>query len=336
MTVLIVTHSEDHHGVENVQEALEARGVEACRLDTDEFPTEIRLQGGFSNEGEDHRVVWPDGRELALGDVTAVWNRRFAIAKDLPQDLERQVHAASVEESRRTLRGLLGALDVFQLNPIPTVHQSNNKQLQLRLAREVGLEIPDTLVTNDPDAVRRFVAGHDAGVICKMMASFAVYDDEGRENVVFTNVLSDDDLEHLDELALSPMTFQEKIEKDVELRVTVVGRKVFSASIDSQASERATHDWRRDGAAMIDQWREHALPRETEERLLALCDRLGLQYGAADFIVTPQGRIVFLEINPAGEWFWLETWPGFPLSEELAAVLADPGARRPPSSGVTW
>lgn len=329
MTVLIVTHSEDHHGVENVLEALEARGVEAFRLDTDKFPTEIRLQGGFSDDGEDHRVVWPDGRELALGDVTAVWNRRFAIAKDLPQDLEHQVHAASVEESRRTLRGLLAALDVFQLDPIPTVYRAKNKQLQLRLAREVGLEIPDTLVTNDPGAVRRFASKHPAGVVCKMMASFAVYDEDGTENVVFTNVLSDDDLEHLDELALSPMTFQEKIDKDVELRVTVVGRQVFSASIDSQASERATHDWRRDGAAMIDQWREHELPGEIEKRLLALCDRLGLQYGAADFIVTPQGRIVFLEVNPAGEWFWLEKWPGFPLSTEIAAVLVDPGSRRP-------
>lgn len=328
MSVLIVTHSEDHHGVENVQEALADRGVEAHRLDTDGFPTGIRLQGGFSDGGEDHRVVWPDGRELALAEVSAVWNRRFAIAKDLPDDLEPQVHSASVEESRQTLRGLLGALDVFQLDPIPTVYRAKNKQLQLRLAREVGLQIPDTLVTNDPDAVRRFAAEHPAGVVCKMMSSFAVYDEEGSENVVFTNVLSDEDLEHLEELALSPMTFQEMVDKRVELRVTVVGRKVFSASIDSQASDRATHDWRRDGAAMIDRWQEHELPEDVEESLLALCDRLGLQYGAADFILTPEGRCVFLEVNPAGEWFWLEKWPGFPLSREIAAVLADPGSRR--------
>lgn len=328
MTVLVVTHSEDHHGVENVMDALEARGVAAARLDTDKFPTEIRLQGAFRDAGDDHRVVWPDGRELALGDVSAVWNRRFAIAKDLPKDLESQVHSASVEESRQTLRGLLGALDVFQLDAIPTVYRAKNKQLQLRLAREVGLDIPDTLITNDPDAVRRFAAEHPRGVICKMMSSFAVYDEEGGENVVFTNVLSDEDLEELEGLALSPMTFQEKVDKQVELRVTVVGRKVFSASIDSQASDRATHDWRRDGAAMIDRWREHELSEDLESRLLALCDRLGLQYGAADFIVTPDGRTIFLEINPAGEWFWLETWPGFPLSDEIAAVLGDPGSRR--------
>lgn len=328
MTVLIVTHSEDHHGVENVLEALEARGADPCRLDTDRFPTEIRLRGGFSDGGENHRIVWPDGRELALGDVSAVWNRRFAVGKDLPEDLESQVRSASVNESRETLRGLLATLDAFQLNPLPTVHRASNKQLQLRVAREVGLQIPDTLITNDPDAVRRFAAEHEAGVVCKMMISFAVYDEEGTENVVFTNVLSDEDLEHLEELALSPMTFQEKVDKSVELRVTVVGRKVFSASIDSQASDRALHDWRRDGAALLERWQEHELPGDVEERLLALCDRLGLQYGAADFILTPEGRCVFLEINPAGEWFWLEKRPGFPLSAEIAAVLADPASRR--------
>lgn len=329
MTVLIVTHSEDHHGIDSVMEALRERGEDVVRLDTDLFPTEVRLEGRFGPGGEEHVVRTAD-REVPFSEVTAVWNRRFAIGKAIPKDLEHQVRFASVQESRESLRGLLGSLDVFALDPLERVFAAKNKQLQLRLAREVGLEVPDTLITNDPEAVRSFVGRYPAGVVCKMLTSFAVYDEEGRENVVFTNLLTEADLTDLAGLSLSPMTFQEAVAKEVELRVTVVGRRVFSASIDSQSSERATHDWRRDGAALVGQWREHPLPAEVEQRLLALCDRLGLNYGAADFIRTPEGRLVFLEINPAGEWFWLEKAPGFPLSSEIAAVLTNPEARRVP------
>jgi D-alanine-D-alanine ligase-like ATP-grasp enzyme len=57
-------------------------------------------------------------------------------------------------------------------------------------------------------------------------------------------------------------------------------------------------------------------------------DALGLNYGALDFIVTPEGRHVFLEVNPAGEFMWLMRYPGLPIAEALADVLAGRVARR--------
>ena len=160
-----------------------------------------------------------------------------------------------------------------------------------------------------------------------MMASFAIHE-EGREKVVFTNPLSASDLEGLDGLRLCPMTFQEKVEKASELRVTVVGSRVFAAAIDSNALERSRTDWRREGLALIDRWKTCDLPAAVERGLLALMDALGLNYGAADFIVTPEGRHVFLELNPAGEFFWLERENGLPISEALADVLLGLAPRR--------
>jgi glutathione synthase/RimK-type ligase-like ATP-grasp enzyme len=161
-----------------------------------------------------------------------------------------------------------------------------------------------------------------------MLSSFAIYDEEGREQVVFTTPLSAEDLDSLEGLDLCPMTFQERVAKELELRVTVVGRRVFAAAVDSQAAETTREDWRRDGVSLEGRWREHALPETLEEKLLALCRRLGLNYGAIDLILTPDGRYVFLEINPVGEYFWLESAPPhFPLSEALAEVLAEPAAR---------
>jgi glutathione synthase/RimK-type ligase-like ATP-grasp enzyme len=119
------------------------------------------------------------------------------------------------------------------------------------------------------------------------------------------------------------MTFQEMIPKALELRTTVVGRRVMSASIDSQASARAAHDWRRDGLRLVQDWQPYELPRETEEKILRLMDYFGLNYGAIDIIVTPEGRHVFLEINPAGEFFWLERYAGLPISDAIADVLLE-------------
>jgi glutathione synthase/RimK-type ligase-like ATP-grasp enzyme len=162
----------------------------------------------------------------------------------------------------------------------------------------------------------------------KMLSSFAVYNREGRESVVFTNPIGPEDLEDLTGLSLCPMTFQERVEKRLELRATVVGRSVFTASIDSQASTRAAHDWRRDGVRLVDEWRPYTLPPEAEQPLLKLMDYFGLNYGAADFILTPDGRHVFLELNPAGEFFWLEHGPGLDISGALADVLLGLAPRR--------
>ena len=87
-------------------------------------------------------------------------------------------------------------------------------------------------------------------MVTKMLSSFAVYD-EGRELVVFTNPVKPEDLADLSGLSLCPVTFQELLPKSLELRVTVVGHRVMSASLDSQVSARAAHDWRRDGLRML-------------------------------------------------------------------------------------
>jgi glutathione synthase/RimK-type ligase-like ATP-grasp enzyme len=102
------------------------------------------------------------------------------------------------------------------------------------------------------------------------------------------------------------MTFQEHLAKAVELRVTLVGDRVFAAAVDSQALERSRVDWRKASTELVDAWTPHALPAEVAARLRQLAARLGLSYGAADLVITPDGRHVFLEINPAGEWFWLD------------------------------
>jgi MvdD family ATP-grasp ribosomal peptide maturase len=326
MTVLIVTRSDDSETVLPVINSIEERGGNAFRLDTDRFPTEVRLIAHYDRDSE--RLIIVDAeKELNLSEVSAVWYRRLNAGAKIPETMTPDLRRASILETRATLLGMIAGIRAFHLDQISLVRRAGDKQLQLQIARELGLETPRTLITNDPDAVRAFAKSCERGIITKMLSSFAIYED-GQEKVVFTNPVEPEHLEDLTGLRFCPMTFQENIPKALELRVTIVGDRVFTASIDSQSSELGRHDWRRDGVGLLDEWKNFELPREIEERLLKLMDRFGLNYGAIDMILTPENRYIFLEINPAGEFFWLEESPGLPISKAIADLLLDYAPRR--------
>ena len=327
MTVLIITRSDDNESVQMVSQAIERKGGQVIRFDTDRYPTEVRLSAYYGKGDDERLTLTNDQGEFNLREVEAIWHRRLNFGAQLPTTLDRQLRHASLNETRAAAWGMLASLKAFRMDALPHIRHAENKQLQLQVARELGLEIPRTLTTNDPAAVHALAESCASGIVTKMLSSFAVYED-GRELVVFTNRVKPEDLADLSGLRLCPMTFQEMIPKALELRTTVVGSRVMSASIDSQSSSRAAHDWRRDGLRMIQDWKPYELPLEIEEKILRLMDYFHLNYGAIDIIVTPDGRHVFLEVNPVGEFFWLERCPGLPIADAIADVLLARSPRR--------
>ncbi|MBE9197602.1 MULTISPECIES: MvdD family ATP-grasp ribosomal peptide maturase [unclassified Nodularia (in: cyanobacteria)] len=319
MNVLIITHSHDNESISLVTQAIEAQGGKAFRFDTDRFPTEVQLDIYYSDSQRCILIV--DDQKLDLNEVSAVWYRRVGIGGRIPHTMDKQLRQASIQESRVTIQGMIASIKGFHLDPLPNIRRAENKQLQLQVAREIGLDTPRTLTTNSPEAVKQFAAECPQGMITKMLSSFAVYDEQQREQVVFTNPVSAADLEHLEGLRFCPMTFQEKIAKALELRITIVGKSIFTAAVDSQALEQARHDWRKQGIALLDAWQPHNLPQDVAEKLLQLMAHFGLNYGAIDIILTPDNRYVFLEVNPVGEFFWLERCPGLPISQAIAEIL---------------
>ncbi|MBD2517060.1 MvdD family ATP-grasp ribosomal peptide maturase [Nostoc sp. FACHB-973] len=319
MTVLIITHSQDNESIPLVIQAIEAQGKKAFRFDTDRFPTEMQLDVYY---GKTERVTLSvDDQILDLNEVSAVWYRRIAIGSKIPDSMDKQLRQASMKESRITIEGMIASINGFHLDPLPNIRQAENKQLQLQIARKLGLDTPRTLTTNNPVAVKQFAQECHQGIITKMLSSFAIYDEQGREKVVFTNPISSEDLDNLDGLNFCPMTFQEKIPKALELRTIIVGKRVLTAAVDSQALDKARYDWRKQGVALLNAWETYTLPGDVEEKLLKLMAQFCLNYGAIDIILTPDGRYIFLEVNPVGEFFWLERCPGLPISEALAEVL---------------
>ena len=321
MSILIITHSQDNQSIPMVINAIKKNGGKAFRFDTDRFPTQVQLDI-YYGRGEEKLVLTSERETIDLTEVSAVWYRRIAIGANIPTTIDSQVRQTSIQESRVTVRGLLASLQAFYLDPIIKIEKAKNKQLQLKIAQKIGLDIPRNLTTNNPEAVREFAQTCTEGMIAKMLSSFAIYGDRGQEKVVFTNQVKPEEIENLDGLHLCPMTFQEQIPKALELRTIIVGDRSFTASIDSQSNQKARHDWRRQGMAMIENWKAHKLPEDVREKLLKLMKYFGLNYGAIDFILTPDGRYVFLEINPVGEFFWLECCsPYFPISQSIAELL---------------
>lgn len=313
--VLVVTTTQDGYCTPRVVDALARRGARVFTLETDRFPHEVGLVAGLGGGRLRLGDEWVDER-----DIAAVWHRRTAVGQGLPQELDPQQRGACVVESDRVLAGWLDRLAAFHLDPPARSRAANNKQAQLEVARRVGLDVPRTLVTNDADAVRALAAECPGGLVTKLMSNVRFHDEHG-EQAVFTSVVTEDDLADLDGLALCPMTFQERVPKACELRVTAIGRRLYTAAVDSQARAETSVDWRVDGVGLVESWVPYELPADVGARILAVQAALGLNYGAYDLIVRPDGAHVFLEVNPWGEWFWLQDKPGLPLSDALADVL---------------
>lgn len=328
--VVLVTRTGDISGiVKTIQAELEARGAAVMRFDTDRFP--IEAQASFVQDGGEERLVLrQDGQELRLGPDDAIWYRRANWAGKLPTTMDRQLRHGCVAESEAFLRGAMAAAPCFVLDPPEQVRKNGHKPYQLSLARALGMATPRTLITNDAAQAHAFVRSCPRGAVAKMLAAFPVMDEQGEEQVVFTTKLDEQHLDKLEGLRYSPMVFQERVEKALELRITAIGRKLYAAAVDSQAQEGADVDWRMRGVTLLQRWTAYELPAEVERQLQRYMDRIDMQYSAIDMIVEPSGRHVFLEANPAGECYWLEfNSPHFPFTSALVDVLLDvPGARR--------
>jgi len=210
-------------------------------------------------------------------------------------------------------------LKAFQLDPVHRLRVASNKLYQHRVAVEVDLHIPRTVVTNDDLEVHRLAEQFPGGIVSKMHEPFTRHAGEATYERVLTTRLDKRELTDLNGLDLCPMIFQEDIPKKVELRVIVVGNHVFAGELDHQADSVNRDDWRVD--QNINVWRSSKLPEDVTTKLLKMMTLLGLNYGAVDMILTPDGRYVFLEVNVQGMYSWIEEATGLPISAAIADLL---------------
>ena len=316
--VLIVTERGDIHADLMVKE-LQDRGEAFLRFNTEDYPQQAVLS--WRTDGR--RQLRLMGQEHSLEDVDAVWYRR-PVPPQMPAGMSEAAAAWAYGEAREALLGVWRTLDARWVNHPDKNRVAESKLNQLRVASELGFEVPATLVTNDAQAVQEFIAAQPTGVICKPLSDGHVpVGDE--EHVFFTSRVIPDAVP-LEDLGPEPYLFQALVAKSFDVRVTVIGEDVFAASIESQQDIETQTDWRRGLPGSL----RHDvidLPKALAERCVALCRRFGLLFGAIDLAGRPDGAFSFFEINPNGQWAWVEQQTGMPLLSRLADLLVRPADR---------
>ena len=315
-TILLITARFDPAADLLISE-LRRRSAPCIRWNTYEFPLGSTLTYRASNEEFGAEIV-SDDRTIDWSGVGSVW-WQWDQPAGFPDDLAPGERRFAEAEAQLALSALPLAGDAVWINHPFRERSAKSKPAQLLMARQIGFDIPRTIVTNNPDEVRRFVAASSKKVIYKGLSQPR---DMAPGKALFTGVVTDERLTGIESIRVTPGIFQEYVDKAYELRVTVIGRRVFGARINSQAFAEAQLDWRR---ALHDvEYQAVDLPKEIEDKIHAFMAAFGLVYGALDFIVTPQGRYVFLEINPSGQYMWIECATGLEMTAELAEALIRP------------
>lgn len=308
--ILIVSHEADDHAV-GVLSELDRLGSATALVDTAKFPSDAYLTQRFE-DGRQKYEFTAEGRRIDLGSCRAAWWRRPQ-PYTLQPGLSPEVVSFTYTECHEAIAGLWAALDVTWVNPPELDEVAHHKPYQLAVAAEIGLPIPRTLITNDPDEVRQLIdeIGPERTVYKTFMASAECW----RE----TRIIRPEELAILDQVRLAPVIFQEYIAAVADIRVTVVGRRMFAAAI-SPAPGGYDIDYRMDlGGARFE---PTELPGATQKKIQALMKRLGLVYGAVDLRRTADGQHFFLEVNPAGEWRFVEERTGQSITRAVAELLA--------------
>ncbi len=278
------------------------------------------------------------GRQTTqLRDIESVWAPSpFPLA--LRRGLTPLSKAIIESEWLSTLQNLFFlTADRLWVNPLDAEARIGSKVEQLRIARQVGFDIPATLVTTEARDLPPFASRYPQGVANKRVGELRgilALPRRVRHRGFFTRrlTLADFTPDVLRRVGYCPTQLQEYATKSTEWRVYVVGNRVFGAEIFSQREKQTATDWRKypvrtgtDGALELDptRWRCRALkpPAGFAEKCRQLARRLRLSYTAMDFVRTPEGRLVFLEANFGGVFAWIEDLTRLPISAAMAELL---------------
>lgn len=308
--ILAISYPGEEH-TDDVVGRLERRGLNVLRIDLADFPGRTGLSCTWnSSEGTRAVISTPDGT-FDLQGVRAAWWRRVRHPSVDPAITDPNAAAFVLSETNEAVDGMLDSLDCAWMNPRAADNAAHHKPLQWTVARQVGLAVPDTLVTTDPDHARRFI--HRSSGCQTVFKAFIAMADAWRE----TRLVEPSDLDHLESVRLAPVIFQDYV-PGVDLRVIHVGEKFYTAELDARSTSYPVDMRMVIGEANV---RSVSLPESVEKRLLALQKRLGLVYGAIDMRRTETGEYVFLEVNPAGQWLFVESLTGLPISQAVANQL---------------
>jgi len=319
--ICICAREDDQHAVK-VAEILKSRhGEETFVFDTAQFPESVSLSATFRDGRGEFSLATSTNPHVPLLEIRSVWWRRPQPMLLDPRITDGAVRNFTFQECVSALYGVLGCCDALWVNDLKNDTAAEYKPYQLKVAGELGFRIPATLITNDPARITEFWEQESGSVVYKAF---------NQRGLAWrpTRLLTKEDFELMPHVRHAPVIFQAYIPGARDIRATVIGDSIFAAEFDIERLDSADHRMRMSDLPC----RSHQLSADVEKRARAMMDRLGLEYGALDFRLTPEGEYVFFEVNTAGEFLYIEERTGQPIADQLAAHLAR-GERSHPHAG---
>lgn len=315
--VLLITNKTDIT-TDFIVRQLTTKKIRFYRLNTEEIGVTVSLCFDFRKK----KYSLNDSVKnisIDLLHVKSVYFRRPEINSVFPDTTPAEANFLK-GELMFTLEGLYKILqNAFWFNHVEAIRKAENKIFQLMLAAEIGFVLPESMITNQPESAFVFYETGNRNCIIKPIRSGLV-EAETEEGVIFTSSVQLHS-NNIERIVNCPVYLQHQIEKQFDIRITVVGNTVYAASIHSQGNEESIVDWRK-SISPLDHSRID-LPDHIVSKCLALTKKLNLNFGAIDMILNKEGEYIFLEINPNGQWAWIENRLQYPISEAITNILIE-------------
>ncbi|MBU2472784.1 hypothetical protein KKE74_02005 [Patescibacteria group bacterium] len=260
-----------------------------------------------------------DEKLYNINDFSAIWYLKPHLPRKLlefkPEEYRHFIHK-QFYEMRQAIWSLF--YDKKWIDNPWAIYKAENKIYQLNIASKY-FTVPDTLITSDPVKVKDFYNRNDGKIIVKTLALAPMID-----KVIYTNRVTEELIENIDSLKMSPSIFQVEVyPKAYELRIVVVDSQIFAVKIDSQEDEQTALDWRR--KPKIDDYevkiKQTDLPDHISDQIYRFMNILGLRFGCIDMAVTSSGKYIFFEINPNGQWYFIQANTGAQIAKSIAKML---------------
>lgn len=303
--LLVLTNSEDATADYLLSRLTEA-SVRFVRIDTDSALE--RLAVSYEPGNPSLRI---DGCWYEPTSFSNVWYRRpeRLMSDRIPDTPEGKF---VLDEWSESLEGFFAHIPRDRWMNHPAKNSLSSRKLeQLTTAQRVGFTIPDTIATQDSAILRRFFREHNGSVIVKPLGRAYIERPDGEcDSIIFTNPVRECDLENLNDLAQCPTLFQQSVRKISDVRITVVDNQIHAVELTAKDGDgRQRCDIRRNNMMDV-AYRAISLPNEVTNALQQLVSYYGLRFAAIDMAVGEDDQWYFFEVNPNGQWAWLDLCGG--------------------------
>jgi len=303
--VLIISHPHDTHAKAVAKEII-ARSEKCTIFDTSDFGCGGMLN--FANSVDDF-ILNSKNEKINITEIKSIWYRRPKEPQINENILGTDNRQFTNREWQNAYEGLFKTLNIKIVNPVHTRYVVD-KPLQLCLAKKFGFNVPETLITNSKEDVINLYNKYNGQVIHKSLTSTT-------KTFVQTKLFSEKDFQFLDNLIFCPAIFQQLINGKYDYRVTVIGNKVFTARISTYENPGLV-DSRLD---LNLKYVPYNFSKPINDRIVNLLRELNLEFATLDFKLSANKELYFLEINPQGQFIYIQLLTGLQLVKEMASFL---------------